>query len=495
MKKRAPLASYLLPRVQDIIFIFFFYLVLVLGTNLFRDGDPGRHITFGRYILSTLTIPQTDIYAYTTQGVTLPSYEWLAQASYAIGYNLLGLSGVVLVVGFVLATTLALVYNEMIRREIPNIIAFAFTFWVALLTMVHWLARPHIFSLLYLILLTPRLARLAKGEKVPLWQFPLIMLFWANTHAAFALAFAIWFAFIAGNIWETLRTHSKINNPILQKLIFTATLSFLATLINPSGWGLWQFITGFMGNRYLIEIAGETRSVNFHNPVGWMVLITLALIIFITSRSTQKRPMAESFLIIGWMMIGLYGIRNIPQFAVVSIPLVAEHAKNFLEDVPFLKKLGQNIASLEAQLRGRIWSIATCIIFIVLLASGIKLDAAKQGYHFNDVEYPVEAVNWLAENPQPGHMFNYFPWGGYLIYRLWPEYKVFLDGQMIYIEPLVRDYEKIINATPGWEETLTQYNIQWVLVPDNEQVVQALLQDPGWQILYEDSTAVIFARK
>ena len=495
MNKRTFLTSYLLPRLRDIIFIFFFYLVLILGTNLFRDGDPGRHITFGRYILSTLTIPQTDLYAYTTQGVTLPSYEWLAQVIFAVGYNLLGLSGVVLVVAFVLAATLALVYNEMIRREVPNVIAFGFTFWAAILTMIHWLARPHIFSLLYLIILTPRLARLAKGEKMQLWQFPLIMLFWANTHAAFTLAFAIWFAFIAGNLWENLQNHNKLNNPILQKLIFTAVLSFLATLLNPSGWGLWKFLTGFMGNNYLIEIAGETRSVDFHGVSGWIVSFTLALIIIILSRSLQKRPIAESFLIAGWMMIGLYGIRNIPQFAVVVIPLVAEYAKTFLESVPFLKRLEQQIISLEAQLRGRVWPIAACIILTALLASGVKLDSARQGYHFNLEEYPVDAVNWLEDNPQQGHMFNYFAWGGYLIYRMWPDYQVFLDGQMIYIEPLVRDYEQVLHADPGWEKTVDQYDIQWILVPVNERIVLTLLENPKWQMLYEDQTAIIFRKR
>jgi hypothetical protein len=414
MKKHSYIESHALPRLQDIIFILFFYLVLILGTNLFRDGDPGRHITFGRYILSTFTIPQTDLYAFTTQGVLLPSYEWLAQVIYAIGYNLLGLSGVVLAVALVISTALTLIYNEMIRREVPNLIAFGFTIWIAILTMIHWLARPDVFSLLYFAILTPRLARLAKGEKIPLWLFPLIMVFWANTHAAFIFAFLIWFAFIAGNIWESLRSHSKLINPILLKLALTAILSFLATLINPSGWGLWKFLASFMGNKYLIEIAGETRSVDFHSLDGWMLSFTLALIIIILSQSRKKRPIAENFLIAGWMMIGLYGTRNIPLFAVVALPLVSEHAKTFLELVPLLKNLGQRIASLEVQLRGRVWSIIVCCIFIALLAFGVKLDWAKQGYHFNNVEYPVEAANWLKENPQQGHMFNYFAWVGWL---------------------------------------------------------------------------------
>jgi hypothetical protein len=66
---------------------------------------------------------------------------------------------------------------------------------------------------------------------------------------------------------------------------------------------------------------------------------------------------------------------------------------------------------------------------------------------------------------------------------------------MIYIEPLVRDYEQIINADPGWDAKLNQYQVQWVLVPGNERIVQALSQDTKWQIIYEDQTAIIFRKR
>jgi len=495
MNKYQSKVLFLFPRLQHIIFILSFYLVLVLGTNLFRDGDPGRHITFGRYILSTMTLPQTDLFAFTTKNVPLPSYEWLAQIIFAIGYNLMGLNGVVLVVAFVLSTTFTLAYREMIRRQLPILVSFGFTIWIVVLTMIHWLARPHIFSLLFLIILVPRLARLAEGKKVLLWEFPLILLLWANTHAGFIFAFAIWFAFIAGNLWESLQNHSKLINPVFSKLLLTAFLSFGATLFNPSGWGLWKFMTSFVGNKYLIEIAGETRSVDFHTVSGWLVSMTLALIIIILSRSMQKRPTYESFLIAGWLMIGLYGIRNIPQFSIVTIPLVAEHAKSVLGIFPPLKRLESQIESIEAQLRGWVLPITVCTILTVLLALGVKLDSTKQGYHFNTVEYPVEAVNWIEKNPQQGHMFNYFAWGGYLIYRMWPNYEVFLDGQMIYIEPLVRDYEQILHSDAGWENKLDQYTIQWILVPPEERIAQTLYQDAKWEVMYKDQTAIIFRKR
>jgi hypothetical protein len=109
--------------------------------------------------------------------------------------------------------------------------------------------------------------------------------------------------------------------------------------------------------------------------------------------------------------------------------------------------------------------------------------------------FPVQAVDWLESNPQSGNMFNSFGWGGYLIYRLWPEYKVFMDGQLFYGEALTRQHQQVLNADPGWEDVIAQYDIQWMLVPADEPISRLLQLEPGWNLLYQDETATIFRKR
>lgn len=490
------LSRYLIPGTSDIIFVIFFYLILVLGTFLFRDGDPGRHITLGRYMIKTLSLPIEDIFSYTTKGVFLPPYEWLSQVSFGLAYNIGGLNGVVLLVASILSSTFALIYRELRSQGITSILAMIAILWLAFLSMVHWAARPHIYSFLFLAILTHRLSRLAKGEQIPLWQFPAIMVIWVNTHGAgFILAFFLWLAFISGNIYEQWQKSESIDNLILRKLFVSALLSLLASLINPVGWKLWQFILGFMGNSYLLEIAGETRSVTFHSFNGWPFLLTIMLSLIILSRAKEKSTMAESFLLAGWTALGLYGWRNIPLYAIIVIPLLAKYAKYSLPRIPVIISISKHIDNLEMQLRNGLWSMAAIVIFLFVLTSGINLDANKEGYHFNKVEFPVEAVAWLRDNPQKGNMFNYFPWGGYLAYSIWPEYTIFIDGQMIYIESLVKEYQQVLNAKDDWETVINNYNIEWMLVPSSSEIVLSLQDSVRWTILYQDNTSTILRQK
>jgi hypothetical protein len=477
-----------------LIYVIVFYFVLRVGAGLFRDGDPGRHLVSGRYILETLTIPTRDFFLYTIHNQIAPPYAWLAEVAYATSYRALGLSGVVLVAALVLAITFTLIYQELLRRETPRLLAVPLTLWTAALTAVHWLARPHLFSILFLAILTPRLARLAKGENIPLWQFPLILLMWANTHTAFIFAFLIWAIFIAGNLWESVREKRSLDNPTLRKLFLSAGLSFAATFVNPVGWRLWQLVLGHISSSYLTNLISEYQSPNFHEVGGWLFSITIVAFIIALSRSNKKHSSAECLLLAAWTALGLYASRNIPLYAIVAMPLLAEHSNQLLDSIPALARANQRIETIEAQLRGRLWSILVTVVCVALLATGTKLDANRQGYSFNKVEYPVEAVDWIELHPQEGNMFNYFPWGGYRIYRLWPEYQVFIDGQFFYGETLIRQHQEILNADPGWEAVIQQYDVQWMLVPVNSTIAKVLEKDSDWAVLYQDQTAAIFRK-
>jgi hypothetical protein len=101
----------------------------------------------------------------------------------------------------------------------------------------------------------------------------------------------------------------------------------------------------------------------------------------------------------------------------------------------------------------------------MLFVLGIPLDFGRQGNHFDQAVFPVSAADWLERQPQTGAMFNYFPWGGYLLYRFWPSERVFIDGQTdFYGERLTRQYEQVITLAGGWQNVLSRYRVDWVMV-------------------------------
>ena len=94
-------------------------------------------------------------------------------------------------------------------------------------------------------------------------------------------------------------------------------------------------------------------------------------------------------------------------------------------------------------------------------------------------------------------MFNHFVWGGYLLYRTWPNELVFIDGQTdFYGEPLTREYLTVVNGADGWQSILDEYGVEWMLLRGDDPLAVKLsaVEDDGWLLIYEDDLAVIFRR-
>ena len=114
---------------------------------------------------------------------------------------------------------------------------------------------------------------------------------------------------------------------------------------------------------------------------------------------------------------------------------------------------------------------------------------------FDERKFPIQALEQAEELGVRGNLFNYFPWGGYILYAGYPKYRVFIDGQTdFYGEELTKDYLKVARLEPEWHEVLDRYQIGWVLFPHQSPLSLMLARTPGWQLAYQDETSDLFIR-
>jgi hypothetical protein len=482
------LLAYLLPRLQDILFVGILLAGAFYGPKLFNlDGDLGRHITIGNYIITNKTIPTSDIFSHTLSGKTLIPHEWLAQVLFSAIHSLLGLNGDVLLTTLIIAITFTLSYREIITHNSFRLVALFASLWAAMMSSLHWLARPHIFTFLFLAIWTYQLEHVAEKKTSRIWVFPLIMLIWVNTHGAFIAGFVVWGAYAAEWLWEFL--HNRVNKESDYTLVTIGILSFAVTFINPSGLLLWAKSVGYIGNKYLVDHTIEYMTPDFHIAATWPFLIALAYFIF-SLGGGAKLKLRESILLAGWSIMALYSARNIPLFAIITAPILGRLVQSTAQKIPLFVRQEKNLSGIENQLRGIFLPAISVLLIALAFTRDVKLDSAQLGNHYNPTAFPVSAVNWLEKNPQKGNVFNHFTWGGYLLYREWPRYTVFIDGQTdFYGEDLTREYERLISISEGWEIVLQKYNIEWVIIESNSSLAKELKQQ--WTVLYEDDTAII----
>ncbi len=111
-------------------------------------------------------------------------------------------------------------------------------------------------------------------------------------------------------------------------------------------------------------------------------------------------------------------------------------------------------------------------------------------------QFPERAVSFLRASHYPERIFVYYDWGGYAIWKLYPEYRVFVDGRAdLYGDDLLRQsIQTVMETRTGGRDVLDRWKVEAVLVPPSCALAQALLLDPNWQVAFRDSRAIILLR-
>ncbi len=491
MKSKHTLLALLLPRIYDMIFIVVFIGAVLVGPRMI-NGDLGRHLALGKYMVTTSTIPTSDLFSFTKAGQPRPPYEWLAQVSFYILYLLLDLDGIVLLTALVLASAFSNVYIDSVRRSGMPILASMLTLWAAIASSLDWLTRPQVFSFLFFAIWVQWLEKLRRGEKMSIWFFPALMLIWANTHGGFVFGILAWFAYLAGWVWESWRksAHARAG----KKLLIVGGTSLIATILTPDLWRNWQ---GVFGNNsiYILSHTSETMPPNFAAPGTLPFAALLIFALLLIGFGWKRIPAGHIFMLVGFAAMSLVMARNIPFFAITAAPILAGYISQTFIIKSLWRNLEEGVTGIDSTLRGHVWPVL--ILFAITGFFAYYQTRAHDSFdQFSPQMFPVQAADWIESHPQEGYMFNDFNWGGYLLFRLWPGSQVFIDSQSdFYGETLTRQYAGIINGEGDWETELRKYHVRWIIVPRDAGLTQKALASPDWKIIYEDSVAAIFSRR
>ena len=506
-----------MPSVTDIIFLMLLFGLTYGGLQqrLLGDAGTGWHIRNGQHMLATHIITRTDSFSYTMPGHAWFAWEWLYDLGAGILYSRMGLNGVVFLSALLIAAIFAGLFRRAVVRSRDPLIAAFLVVLAVFASSIHFLARPHLFTWAFTFIFWEILeSATTKNSLRRLFWLPALMLLWVNIHGGFLLGLALIGLYFLGELWEALASRQVEERSRAKRAARTlgavGALSFLLTFFNPYGYRLWLHIYGYLGNRFYMNNIQEFLSPNFHGAAEkfFAALLLLSLLALAVNR-TRLRP-SHLLVILFSVYFGLYAERNIPIAAILLVltitPLLAgaaERGSGAAELAPrarnlFLRwrKFGGRMADMELGLRGHLLPLAAVILTIGVCLNGGRLGARTvMGAHFAGKRFPLGAAAYLADHGIRSQVFNPDYWGGYLIYRLGPDYKVFMDDRHdFYGEPFVRDYIKAKDIQPGWQDVLRKQKVNWVLIPPDWALSNALKELPQWRVLYDDHHAILFAR-
>jgi hypothetical protein len=433
----------------------------------------------------------------------------LSEVLFAAAGNRLRWNGVVLVAALIIATTLMLLHWQQLAEGSDTLLSTALVMLAAMACSMHWLARPHLYTLLFIVIFAWQL-RWFDRDRVNTHQLflrlvPLTML-WSNLHGGFLAGLTLIGIYFVGNILRAIVDDPLFRPMLLRRGITLGILGAtctLATLLNPNGWKLHQHLLGFLLSSSRVHFTSEWNSANFH--FAGMRGFALQLLVLGFMLVVVRRPWATTdlLLIAFWLYSSLNAMRNVPIFALIATPIFAEHLSAGWRDMRdstwsrWFRRVSNDVGTLNRAAGGNGLVAIVMTAMLLILAK----PALVGGHPIVETEispnrFPVATVNYLRAHSQMvhGEMFNEDGWGGYLILRL-PEHKVFIDGRDdFYDETLLHEFTDVSHLTPAWENVLGKYHVGWTILPVQHPLNRILEMRTDWQLIFSNQEAIVFSR-
>lgn len=451
------------------------------------DLDIWWHLKVGQWIVEHRAFPHTGILSRTAADRPWAAYSWGYELLLSRAYDWFGLVGAG-VFGVLLTMAVAYAVYWMARRLSGR-------FWVGCMLgavtcsafLFNLMPRPVFFSMiLYAVTLTLLLAAQRTGRIQLLYWLSFIFLLWANLHIQFIYGLFVVGLFVATNLAHHVAERLGFELDFLQPtslpakpLVAVFIVCVLATCCGPYTYNLYFVIARYVAAKFPYTFIREFQAISFRAGSHFVELLLTGAAFFALGRE-KKLNLFRLVLLIAAAIVGYRTMRDTWFICLAAAACIAD--------------------SLAAEAPERGESLVEKAGLAAALALALALFTANTGFTMRGLdeavssEFPVNAINFLRQNPQPGPIYNTFDWGGFLTWYM-PDYPVAIDGRTdLYGDEIDTRFFKTQQGDASYVEDPYLNECHVILLSTKVPLASVLLQDSRFHLIYQDSIAVVFAR-
>ena len=467
------------------------------------------HLKFGEYFIKNHTFNlDHSIFSWTPADPKWRYGIWLGSSMLYIAFSLLGPPGLYIIQWLVLLSIPFLYWR--FARIIGNPVSVTHIFCLLLvylpvnLTAIY--IKPELFTTLFFTITAFVFFYVKVTHKQKwLYVYPPLLFLWVNTHGGYLIGlFFLSLALVGEGLNYFLAKKSRLPAPVIKTLLITVIASYVAVLFNPYGIsyhiGILKTIISpeYMG--YATKVfawasmwgyvtPNPGHSFRFVNTV-WSLLFAIILFAALSIYVFKKRRFFDFALILLNFVFFYLGMKQ----ARVTIfpPIIALFSFLYILKQSDLLDLTKKAAPVALVL------FVLCS-FHIIDQSMMNLED-RSWFGSNMLKYaPVNAVEFIKKNRLPGPIFNDYLIGGYLIWALYPDYKVFIDPRYgPYWKEVGPDYFKFTENLS--QENLRSFNAKYpfkiaIIHMREAPMILLFLRSPDWKLVYFDKTAVVIVHK
>jgi hypothetical protein len=327
-----------------------------------------------------------------------------------------------------------------------------------------------------------------------IWIVPVLFALWANTHGGVAAGLAAMLLYAAVRGLEDLIALKSFRGAI--RLGSVAVASSLAKLVNPYGYANWLAVDRAIRNPMTRAMISEWQPLLFSMGQLWhrspgtavnygaviVLPAALAICLLMRPRGGDLALLAISAL----MAIGAWlSMRNMALAVIATVVPLCRHLHLAIEsNRPYERWRAQPRRAANE-------FIAGAVAALVAFQTGLFSRALPV-----NIPMPRGAVDFMQQHGLEGNVLGDFSWGDYLIWRMAPESKVFIDGRYDFAYPmaLIGDYFDFKFDAPHAQAVLKAYAHDYVLITPASPVRSLMEHRHDWTLVYSDRDALLFAR-
>ena len=485
----------------------------LLGLRTVSDFDLFWQLASGRWVVQHHAVFSIEIFSYSAQG-----QPWIYPAASGVffylayllgGYGLLSWIGVAACCGTILI---------LLRRgaEVSAALAIVLVPVIAARTA----PRADLFTVVIFAAFLSVLWQQFQSGKSRLWLLPFLMLCWVNLHLGFVAGLALCCAY-AG--YEAVRIFRPENAAAAKKEIVQlgAWLGavLVATLINPWGWNLYGALfrqdavmsahaahiyewSSMTLNSNSLKLAFDLRDAD--SAYIWLLVLAACAALV----ALWRREWVAAVVLVGSLWVGFRHIRFLAMLACVVIVVGGSVLQGGLRDLQQKFKGNHVLPGLKLIL-------AAALVLLALVRSS---DLVSNHAYFSRDQlssfgaglswwFPDRAMDFVAREKLPGQVFNSYEEGGFLLWKLGPQYGDFVDSRAVpFGSDIFERMNQLLQAppdSPDWEQTADFYGIKTVVFPLARYsglkyvggVLPLYCNSENWQPVYLDEVSIVIVRR
>ncbi len=465
-------------------------------------NDFWWHLAVGKWMFQTHSLLQHEIFSYAFQGKLWMNATWIFDGAIYLIYSSAGYLGLGLFRCIIIGGSyVILIAAARSKHKTP----YALTTALFLLTLpfLRNFLRPEITSPLFLGCTLYALYSYRYHRSKWIYTLPLVEVIWVNTHGSFQMGIVIAGIFFGAELIRSLIAHrNNLTTVLKDKLLIVygsiTALTAAATLINPLGFRIYDFVFAMLNDKETLANISEWQpfslqnllnlSSNFMLPIAVLTLTCCLTLIMRTIAAWKKDrallPFIEHFfyedvLILAFFTISLMKYNRIIYLFSLALAFIIVKNASVLFKTPESRRLAGII-------------LLPCALFSVLqLYPNLRMNTGPA-----EAEQAAESVTFVKEHHLKGRIINEYGDGGELLWQLYPDYQIFIDGRAANVyDASFYWYFRTLGNKYVLDAISKRYNATFAMAPLTSSMYQLFINNKDWQLVFFDNASSVFIRK